>query len=104
MQADALAWLAGQFARRQFAAPLPGERDPSTDGIDATDAHGRTEIALAEFAECAGGGADTIRLLTAVPRVVEEIWHDAPATTWEKAKKLLAEGHNRHDALHRLAG
>jgi hypothetical protein len=35
---------------------------------------------------------------------VEEIWHDAPATTWEKAKKLLAEGHNRHDALHRLAG
>lgn len=99
-----LAWLAGQFARRQFAAPLPGERDPSTDGIDATDAHGRTEIALAEFAECAGGGADTIRLLTAVPRVVEEIWHDAPATTWEKAKKLLAEGHNRHDALHRLAG
>ena len=59
---------------------------------------------MAEFAECAGGGADTIRLLTAVPRIVEEIWHDDPASTWEKARKLLAEGHNRHDVLHRLAG
>ena len=99
-----LRWLADELARREFAAPLPGERDPSTDGIDATDSHGRTEIAVAEFAECAGGGADTIRLLTAVPRIVEEIWHDNPASTWERAKKLLAEGHSRHDVLHRLAG
>jgi len=99
-----LAWLAGQFARRRFAAPLPGERDPHTDEIDATDSHGRAEIAVAEFAECAGGGAETIRLLTAVPRIVEEIWHNNPATTWEKAQKLLADGHNRHDVLHRLAG
>ena len=98
-----LAWLADEFARRRFAAPLPGERDPDTDGIDATDSRGRAEIAVAEFAECAGAGADTIRLLTTVPRIVEEIWHDSPATTWEKAKKLLAEGHDRHDVLHRLA-
>jgi hypothetical protein len=99
-----LAWLADQFARRQFAAPLPGEREPHAVGIDATDSHGRAEIVVAEFAQCADGGAATIRLLTAVPRIVEEIWHDNPATTWDKAKKLLAEGHHRHDVLHRLAG
>jgi hypothetical protein len=99
-----LRWLADELARREFAAPLPGERDPSTDGIDATDSHGRAEIAVAEFAECGAGGAATIRLLTAVPRIVEEIWHDDPATTWEKAKKLLVDGHSRHDVLHRLAG
>ena len=99
-----LAWLADQLARREFAAPFPGDREPSTDGIDAADAPGRAEIAVAEFAECGGGGADAIRLLTAVPRIVEEIWHDDPAGTWEKARKLLAEGHYRHDVLHRLAG
>ena len=99
-----LRWLADELARREFAAPLPGDRDPSTDGIDATDSHGRAEIAVAEFAECGDGGADTIRLLTAVPRIVEEIWHNNPATTWEKAQKLLADGHDRHNVLHRLAG
>ncbi len=98
-----LPWLADQRARREFAAPLPGDRDPSTDGIDATDAHGRAEIAIAEFAECGGGGADTIKLLTAVPRIVEEVWHDNPTTTWERAKRLLAEGHDRHGVIHLLA-
>ena len=99
-----LRWLADDLARREFAAPLPGDREPSTDGIDATDSHGRAEIAVAEFAECAGGGADTVSLLTAVTRIVEQIWHDNPTTTWEKAKRLLAEGHDRHDVIHRLAG
>jgi hypothetical protein len=99
-----LPWLADQLARREFAAPFPGDRDPSTDGIDATDARGRAEIAIAEFAECEGAGADKIKLLTAVPRIVEEVWHDNPASTWERAKKLLAEGHDRHDVLHLLAG
>jgi hypothetical protein len=98
-----LPWLAGQLARREFAAPFAGDRDPSTDGIDATDAYGRAEIAIAEFAECADGGADTIKLLTAVPRIVEEVWHDNPVTTWERAKGLLAEGHDRHEVIHRLA-
>ena len=36
-------------------------------------------------------------------RIVEEIWHDEPTATWEKAKKLLAEGHDRHDVIHLLA-
>jgi hypothetical protein len=99
-----LGWLADEFARRRFAVPLPGERDPHAVGVDAIDPRGRAEITLAEFAECGDGGAATIRLLSAVPRIVEEIWHDNPATTWQKARKLLAEGHARHDVLHRLAG
>jgi hypothetical protein len=99
-----LSRLAEVRTRREFAAPLPGDRDPEVDGIDAGDSHGRTEIAVAEFAECGGGGADTIRLLTAIPRVVEEIWHDQPASTWEKARQLMAEGLSRHEVLHRLAG
>lgn len=97
-----LSWLADQFARRRFAVPLPGERDPSADGIDAGDRRGRAEIALAEFAQCADGG-HAMRLLTAVPRIVEEAWHDSPATTWQRAKRLLAEGHDRHHVMHTLA-
>jgi hypothetical protein len=99
-----LPWLADQLTRREFAAPFPEDRDPSTDGIDATDARGRAEIAIAEFAECEGAGADKIKLLTAVPRIMEEVWHDNPTSTWERAKRMLAEGHERHDVLHRLAG
>jgi len=84
--------------------PLPGERDPGMDDVDATDPRGRAKIALAEFAECGDGGASTIKLLAAVPRIVEEAWNDNPATTWERAKQLLAEGHDRHEVIHRLAG
>ena len=87
-----LPWLADQLARREFAAPLPGDRDPSTDGIDATDAHGRAEIAIAEFAECAERGRRHDQLLTAVPRIVEEVWHDNPTTTWERAKTAAGRG------------
>ena len=99
-----LPWLADQVARRRFAVPLPGERDPSLDEVDATDPRERAKIALAEFAECGDGGAGTIKLLAAVPRIVEEAWNDNPATTWELAKRLLAEGHDRHDVIHSLAG
>ena len=35
------------------------------------------------------------RLLTAVPRIVEEAWHDNPATTWQRAKRLLAAGNEQ---------
>jgi hypothetical protein len=98
-----LSWLAGQRARREFAAPILENHDPAADG-DGLTPKGRAKMALAEFSECGDGGADTIKLLTAVPRIVEELWHDNPTTTWEKAKRLLAEGHDRHDVIHRLAG
>ena len=99
------AWLADQLARREFAAPFPGDREPEhrrTSTRPTRTAGPRSPSA--EFAECGGGGADTIKLLTAVPRVVEEIWHDNPATTWEKAKKLLADGYSRHEVLHPAGG
>jgi hypothetical protein len=98
-----LPWLADQLARRRFAVPLPDERDPGLDEVDATDPRERAKIALAEFAECGDGGAGTIKLLAAVPRIVEEAWNDNPATTWERAKRLLAEGHDRHEVIHLLA-
>jgi hypothetical protein len=96
-------WLADQRARREFAAPLPEDRDPGVAALDATALESRAEMAFAEFAGCAAKGTETIRLLTAVTRIVEEIWHDNPPATWQKAKQLLADGHSRHDVLHRLA-
>jgi hypothetical protein len=98
-----LSWLADQRARREFAAPILENHDPAADG-DGITPKGRAKMALAEFSACGDGGADAIKLLTAVPRIVEEVWHDNPTTTWEKAKRLLAEGHDRHDVIHRLAG
>jgi hypothetical protein len=98
-----LSRLADQRARREFAAPILENRDPAADG-DGSTQKGRARMALAEFSECADGGADAIQLLTAVTRVVEEVWHDNPAATWEKAKRLLAEGHDRHHVIHSLAG
>jgi hypothetical protein len=98
-----LSWLADQRARREFAAPILENHDPAVDG-DGSTPKGRAKMALAEFSKCGDGGTDTIKLLTAVPRIVEELWNDNPTTTWEKAKRLLAEGHGRHDAIHRLAG
>ena len=74
----------------------------SPAAIDATDPAGRREIAVAEFAGCVEG-ADAVQLLIAVTRIVEAAWTDNPPATWEKAKRLLAEGHSRHEAIHRLA-
>jgi len=99
-----LGWLADQRARREFAAPLPEDRDPGVATIDATALEGRAEMVFAEFAGCVGKGAEMIRAMTAVTRIVEEIWHDNPPATWEKANRLLAEGFSRHEVMHRLAG
>jgi hypothetical protein len=96
-------WLADQRARREFAAPLPEDRDPGVAALDATALESRAEMVFAEFAGCATEGTETVRLLTAVTRIVEELWHDNPPATWQKAKQLLADGHSRHDAIHRLA-
>jgi len=39
----------------------------------------------------------------AVNRVVEELWHDDPPTTWQAAKRLRAKRMSRHDIIHSLA-
>jgi hypothetical protein len=99
-----LVWLADQRARRAFAVPLPEDREPGVAALDATDQDQRAILAVSEFVECAAEGTPRDQLLAAVKRVVDEVWHDDPPATWEKAKRLLADGHSRHEAIHRLTG
>jgi hypothetical protein len=98
-----LPWLADQRARREFAVPLPESLDPSVAPLDATDADQRAALAVAEFADCGTDDATREQLQTAVKRIVEEAWNDDPPATWEKARRLLADGLSRHDVMHRLA-
>jgi hypothetical protein len=97
-----VAWLADQRARREFAVPLPDERDPGVAANDDPD--GRAVVTAAEFAHCAPEGAEGENFVAAAKRVVEEIWNDDPAQTWQEAKRLTATGLDRHDVVHALAG
>jgi hypothetical protein len=99
-----VAWLAGQRARREFAVPLPDDREADVAGIDATDPDGRAAVTAAEFAHCGPEGAEGEKFVAATKRVVEEIWNDDPARTWQEAKRLTAKGLDRHDVIHALAG
>lgn len=102
--ADAdLGWLADQRARREFAMPLPANLDADLAAIDVTAPGQRTARAVSEFAECGAEGEARDQLLTAVTRLVEEAWTNDPPATWEKARRMLTEGHSRHDVIHRLA-
>ncbi len=103
--ADAdVAWLEDQRARREFAVPFPDERDAGVADIDAADPDGRAAVTTAEFAHCAPEGAEGEKFVAAARRVVEEIWHDDPAQTWQEAKRLVATKLDRHDVIHALAG
>jgi hypothetical protein len=103
-----VAWLADQRARREFAVPLPDDREGDLAGdeedIDAADPDGRAAVTAAEFAHCGPEGAEGEEFVTAAKRVVEEIWNDDPAQTWQKAKRLAGTGLDRHDVIHALAG
>ena len=99
-----VAWLADQRARREFAVPLPDERDESVADVDAADPAGRAAVTAAEFADCGPAGAEGEKFVAAATRVVEEIWIDDPAQTWQQAQQLTAKGLDRHDVIHALAG
>jgi hypothetical protein len=99
-----VAWLAGCRTRREFAAPLPWDRDPDIAAIDATDPAGRAVLTAHEFTSCAPEGPAGQKFMAAAKRVIEELWHDDPAETWQAAKRLLAKGETPHDVLHALAG
>ena len=99
-----VAWLEDQRARREFAVPLPEDREPGVWDVDATEPDGRAAVTVAEFAQCAPEGAAGEKFLAAAKRVVEELWHDDPAKTWQEAKRLAATGLDRHDVLHALVG
>jgi hypothetical protein len=96
------AWLMDCLARREFAAPLPEQRDPAATWADGCEETGRSALVAIEFARCAPAGPEAVSLLTGVARAVEELWRDEPSATWRTAKKLLAEGHDRHEVLHLL--
>ena len=98
-----VAWLADQRARREFAVPFPDERDPGVADIDAANPDGRAVVTAAEFAQCAPEGAEGEKFVAAARRVVEEIWNDDPAQTWQEARHLAAKGLDRHDVIHALA-
>jgi hypothetical protein len=89
-------------ARREFAAPLPASRDAHVVSIDATSVEGRAALTEHEFSSCAPEGAEGEQFMATAKRIVEELWHDAPPTTWQAGKSLLDKGLNPHDVIHRL--
>jgi hypothetical protein len=99
-----VAWLEAQRARREFAVPLPAEREAGVLDADAAEPDGRAAVTAAEFARCAPEGTAGETFLAAANRVVEELWSDDPAKTWQEAKRLTATGLDRHDVIHALAG
>jgi hypothetical protein len=98
-----LAWLADCRDRRQFAVPLPEDRERGRETPDAADRDQRVVISVSEFAMCDIGDVPRKEWVDAVNRVVEELWHDDPLTTWQAAKRLRAKGMSRHDIIHALA-
>ena len=98
-----VAWLADCRERRELAVRPAGETALGGDPLDASDQEHRTVIALAEFGMCDTGGVSREDFRLAVRRVVEELWHDDPPATWQRARKLLATGMASHDVIHALA-
>lgn len=98
-----VAWLADCRERRELAVPPAGEAVLAGDPLDAGDPQHRRLIALAEFGMCDTGGVPREEFRQAVRRVLEELWHDDPPATWQRARKLLAQGMNPHDVIHVLA-
>jgi len=99
-----VAWLEDQRARREFAVPLTANRDSGVRDVDITEPDGRGVVTAAEFTRCAPEGAAGEAFVAAAKRVVEELWHDDPAQTWQEAKHLAARLPHRHDVIHALAG
>ena len=98
-----VAWLTDCRDRRQLAVPPAGAGALGGDPLDASDQEHRTVIALAEFGMCDTGGVPREDFRRAVRRVIEELWHDDPPATWQRAKKLLATGMAPHDVIHAIA-
>jgi hypothetical protein len=93
-----VAWLARQLARRVFALPIEG-----ADHGDVSDPAGRRALAEAEFAGCAPPGDMTSeQFVAAADRVISELWHNDPEATFQTARRMFAEGADRHDIIHAL--
>jgi hypothetical protein len=96
--------LAAAVTRRSVAIPLPGGRDVVPAATDVADPAVRAAAVEREFATCTLDAGQTREgLIASATRVVEELWSGEPASGWEAARALLAEGRTRHDAIHALA-
>jgi hypothetical protein len=99
--ADVIA-VSEAVTRRAVAVPFPEVTD-GQPAMDVADPAARAAMVAAEFASChLDDGQARPGLVSGATRVVEELWAGTPATTWEAARKLMAEGHTRHDVIHAL--
>jgi hypothetical protein len=93
-----VAWLARQLARRVFALPIEG-----ADQGDVSNPAGRRALVEAEFAACAPPGDMTSeQFVAAADRVISELWHNDPEATFQTARRMFADGADRHDIIHAL--
>jgi hypothetical protein len=99
--------LATHVARRMFAVPMPGlaaDGAPVDAPVDVSDPAVRRALAEAEFGVCTPhAGLTQEEFLTAVHRVIAELWDDDPQETFQAARRLFASGADRHDVIHTLA-
>jgi len=96
-------WLAARVGIRMFALPMP-EPGQASELKDAGDPQARRAIAEAEFAGCTPhAGLSHEEFMTAVHRVISELWDDDPPETFAAARRLFSEGLDRHDVIHALA-
>jgi hypothetical protein len=97
-----VSWLSRSVGRRMFALPVLEFRDGQPAVGTPAERRSRVE---AEFGGCnPPAGMTGEQLVDAVYGVIEELWHDDANTTFDTARRLFAEGINRHDVIHRLAG
>jgi hypothetical protein len=96
-----ISWLASQLARRMFAVPMP---QPHDDGrLNAGDSADRRALVESEFAACAPpGGMTSEQFVSAADQVISELWHNDPPETFQAARRLFADGAERHDIIHAL--
>ena len=95
-----VSWLSRQLARRMFALPTVGADHP-----DVSDPGKRRALAEAEFAGCAPpSGMTSEQFVAAADRVICELWQDDPEATFATARRMFADGVDRHDIIHALAG
>jgi len=95
--------LARHVARRMFAVPVPA-LDEDAGPVDVSDPEVRRALTETEFTGCAPhAGQTTEEFMTAVHRVIAELWDDDPAETFATARRLFASGADRHDIIHTLA-
>ena len=96
-------WLAERISRRMFALPMP-EPGQAGEFRDAGDPLARRAMTEAEFADCTPpAGLSREEFMTAVHRVIAELWDDDPLETFAAARHLFSDGLGRHDVIHALA-